>query len=71
MEKEFNDFTIKYNDSQIIKNKVFDRIMEFFIKHECFDGESLCQMDNPQIEAPMLLSEIADDVIKFEVDWKE
>ncbi len=71
MEREFDDFTVKYDDSHETKYKVFDRLIEFFVKHKLFNGESICQRDVPQIEAPMLLSEIADDIIKFDVDWKE
>jgi len=70
MKREFDDFTVEYDDSHDTKCKVFDRLIEFFIKHEAFDGECICQSDGLQIDAPVLLSEMADDIIQFNVDWK-
>lgn len=45
--------------------------MEYFKKHECFSGESIMQMDNPQIEAPELMADIADDILKFKFTYKD
>ena len=54
-----------------IKEAVFQKIMEYFKKHECFRGESIMQMDNPQIEAPELMADIADDILKFKFTYKD
>lgn len=65
--KSYGD--VSYDDSQEVKDAVFARVMEYFVKHEIFDGESLHQMDNPIIDAPNVLSDICDDIIKFEVKY--
>ena len=71
MKIEFDDFTIEYDDSYDTKCKVFDRLIEFFIKHEAFNSECICQSDGLQIDVVALLSEIADNILTFDVDWKE
>ncbi len=70
MKIETKDFTVKFNDDEETKQKVFNNLLEFYAKHEAFSGESICQSDDPQIEAPELLSEIADNIFQFKVDWK-
>lgn len=64
------DETVSYEDSPEMHKKVFDHLIEnYFKKHGSYCGESIMQSDDPQIYAPELLSEIADDIIKFEVDY--
>ncbi len=64
------DFEVSYADTEAVRIAAFQKLIEFFVKHESFSGESICQDDNCQIEAPGLLGEIADQ-IGFEVDWLE
>ena len=45
--------------------------MAYFTEHQAFDGESINQRDNPIIDAPNVMSDIADDIIKFVVEYKE
>lgn len=62
--------TVKFDDSQETKDKVFQYLLDnYFFKHESFCGESIMQSDNPQIEASWIMSELADDIIKFDVDY--
>lgn len=61
----------KFNDDQATKDKVFEAVVEFFLKHEAFSGESVQQNDGPQIEAPELLADLVDDIIKFDVKWND
>lgn len=64
---EFGD-EITYNDSREIRDKVFDYLMEkFFLKYEAVSGEIIMQSDEPQLFAPEVLSEIADNIIGFEL----
>lgn len=67
---ETGDFVCEYDDSESIKNAVFERVMEFFKTHESFSGEQIMQSDSPTIDAPNVLADIADDIIKFSVEWK-
>lgn len=71
-EYKFKYGTVKVNDSQKIKDAVFDKLIkDYYIKYGSFTGESIMQSDDPQIYAAELLSNIADDIIKFKVDWKD
>lgn len=62
--------TVSYDETPELRVKLWDRVLEFYKKHEAFSGEHIMQSDNPQIEAPELLSEIADDIFNFETKWK-
>ena len=63
--------TVSFDDSPEMKSKVFDRVVEFFTKHKAFRGEVIMQSDNPLIDAPNVLSDIADDVINFKEDFHD
>ena len=62
---------VKFKDNEEIKAKVFSRLIAFYFHHEAFSGEQIQQSDEPVIDAPTLLSEIADDIIKFDVEYTE
>lgn len=59
-----------YRDDEATKQAVFDKVVAFFVKHESFHGECIMQSDDPQIYAPELLAEIADEVMHFEIECK-
>ena len=61
--------TVRFEDSPEMAHKVFNKLIDWFVEHQCFSGESLQQMDATNIDAPIVLSDIADDVIEFEADW--
>ena len=64
------DMVIRFDDSQEIKDKVFESLIEdYYLKYGSFCGESIMQSDDPIIEAPVVLSEIADKIIKFDVEY--
>lgn len=56
---------IEYNLDEKIKEKCFKALIEWYSEYELFDGETIMQNDNGLIEAPVVLSEIADNIIKF------
>lgn len=66
-----DDCVVQYKDDKQTRDAVFNAVLEFFFKHKSFSGESIMQMDNPQIDAPVVLSEIADNIMGFEweYDW--
>jgi hypothetical protein len=70
MIEEFkNDLeTVKFERTREKEKAVFDKIIEFCKRHNCFFGECIMQSDDPQIYAPELISEIVDDIIEFEVE---
>lgn len=51
-----------------VKNKVFNRLMEYFNKYEAYDGETIHQSDEPNLGAIIVLSDIADDLFEYEED---
>jgi len=63
------DIKADFEDSENLRDAVFERLLLFYKEHEVFDGEMLCQCDAPQIAAPELLSDIA-EMINFDVDYK-
>lgn len=69
--KELSDMVVHYDNSQEIKDKVFERLIKFFFEHECFHGESFMQCDSPLLDAPEMISEILDDIIKFDCEYKD
>lgn len=68
---ETEDFIVEYKDDQEARDAVFEKVLEFFIEHKSFHGEAIMQSDAPQIYAPELLSDIADDIVKFDVKNKD
>ena len=65
------NYTVKFSDNEGVKDKVFKRLIAFYLHHEAFSGEQIQQSDEPVIDAPTLLSEIADDIIKFDVEYTD
>jgi hypothetical protein len=58
-------------DDQETKDKVYAALMDWYKKHESFCGESLQQSDAPQLDAICILSDIADDILCFQVGPEE
>ena len=71
MKIETKNYVVTFEDTPEMHKKVFDRVVQFYKDHESFHWECIMQCDNPQIEAPSVLADIADDIIKFEVAYKE
>ena len=70
-EKKIDGGIITYNDDQSTRDAVFERILAWFIKVDSFDGESIMHCDKSQIEAPILLSELADNVFEFDTVYDD
>jgi hypothetical protein len=68
---ETKDCIIQFEDSEALRDLVFYKLIEWYTKHQLFSGESIMQSDRGIIESPVLLSDIADYVIKFDVQWKD
>ena len=60
-----------YNNNQATRDAVFDKLIEWYFKHECFHGANIIQHDEPNMDAPNILAEIADDLLKFDIKWDE
>ena len=71
IESKWGDFNLKFDDSHASKYALFAKMLAWYEKMEAFDGESIMQSDEPQIEAGPFLAEIADEVFKFKVTYVE
>lgn len=71
VKREDGDLTVEYDASHKMQGKVFDHILAWFHKHQCYSGESIMQSDAPQLTAAEMLAELADDIIKFNVTYKD
>lgn len=65
----FKGYSVDYECSDEVKDAIFERVIQYFIEHEVFHGESIHQMDNPIIDAPNVMSDICDNIIKFDVKY--
>lgn len=70
MKIEFPGYEVTFDDSQEMKDKVFDCLIEWYKKHEAFHGECIQQSDRCLENAPDILAKIADDIIKFDEKWE-
>ncbi len=68
---ETKNCSVSFEDSDELRIKVFNTILNFYLDNESFDGESIIQNDVASLEGPELLASIADDIFKFKVTWKE
>jgi len=62
---EYGD-KISYFESDIKKEQVFNAVIDWCKKYDLYCGESITQSDNGNLEAPVLLSEIVDEIIGFQ-----
>ena len=65
---EGKDFTVTWEETSEMKEAVYKKVIQWIEEHHAFAGEVLCQSDECIIDAPNLLAEIVDDIIKF--NWK-
>ncbi len=68
---QYSDHSVSYDDSQEIKNAVFDRLMVYFNEMEAYCGDTIAQSDKCQENMVELLCVIADKIIKFDVKWED
>lgn len=67
---ETKDSIITFNADEATKQAVFDRVLAYYVAHDQFFGEGIHQCDETIIDAPNVMSDIADNVLKFQVEWK-
>lgn len=64
-----NERLVSWKNDQETKNKVFEKLIDWYFEMKAFCGDSIMQNDKPQIQAPQFLSYLADDVIEFNEKW--
>lgn len=74
MQKEFDiyggDLKVKVDITDEKKDKIVERILQYCKENNCVDGETLHQSDNCLLDAPNVLSDIIDNIIKFQTNWE-
>lgn len=70
-EIETEDYIVRFNDNKDIRDRVFDAVIKWCFDYGLFSGECIHQCDSGQIESPILLSDIVDNIIKFDVEYKD
>lgn len=68
---ETKDCIVTFDDSIVMKNEVFNKIIQWFLEKNEFSGEGIMQSDSCLIGAPNLLCDLADDILKFKVEYKD
>lgn len=71
VDDKYSKYPVTYKDDPETRDMVFKHVVDWYFKHTCFSGECICQMDEPQIDAPIFLSDLAEDVLKFDVGPEE
>ncbi len=56
---------VEYNDTLLAQNRMLAKIIDYCKRNNCCSGESLMQDDDCILEAPKLLSDIIDNILKF------
>lgn len=68
---KLEDRSVRHKSDQATKDAVYEKVLAWFLKVGSFNGESIYQCDAPQIEAPDLLADLADNVFEFDVTYDE
>lgn len=58
---------ISYLATQETKDEIFKKIIDWIRERDAWSGEMICQDDNCQIDAPVLLADIVDDILQIEI----
>jgi hypothetical protein len=64
------DHKVYFEDTEEVRDKVFEAVLDFYLRHASYYGECICQSDEPIIDSHGTLADIADDIFKFEVEWE-
>lgn len=65
------DLTVTYEDTPEIREKVFNKVIEYYVQNQAFAGEVISQSDDCIIDAPGVLCDIADNILKFDAKWND
>ena len=65
------NYSTSYDDSERAKEKLYNEVVNFFLEYEVFDGESIYQCDRVQEPILELVSDIAENILKFKTKWRD
>jgi hypothetical protein len=67
---KYGDTIVSYEITNEVKNAIVERLLEYYQKYDHI-GEGIHQDDDSIINAPSVLSDIADNIICFKTEHKE
>lgn len=70
LDTENEEYDLSFEFGKETEQLLYDKLLAFFLKHQSFTGECIGQSDGPQMAATELICEIADEIFKFDVEWK-
>ena len=65
-----DDMIVTHENSPEMRDELYARLLDWFQKHK-YTGEAIMQDDDSTIDAAPFLAELADEVFKFTVTYKE
>ena len=68
---ETPEFVAEFQQDAATKEAVFNRVLQYYETHEAFAGEAINQSDDPIIDAPRVMTDIADNILRFNVVYKD
>jgi hypothetical protein len=67
---KFEDGSVTYDNSEKAIYRLQQVMLEWYTKHDAWDGEIIFQSDDCLITAPELVAEVADKVFKFKAKYE-
>lgn len=67
---EDNCRKVSLKDHSVSPTEVMRKLLDWYVKHQSFCGESIMQNDDCHMDAVEILANLADNHFKFEEEWK-
>jgi hypothetical protein len=67
---EYDDHTVTYEDTAAKRKAVFDKVVRFFLVHQSYCQDSVCQKDNVAADSLSVLADLC-AIIDFDVEYHD
>lgn len=71
MKIETDEYIVTFKDDQAARDALFDAVVNLFKKKGSFSGECIVQSDWASIDSPEFLGDLADNILQFDVRYKD
>lgn len=65
----YETIDVKYKDDEATMKEVYERMLKWFVRNDAYSGEIIWESDNCMERAPEILTELAEEVFKFDVSY--
>lgn len=69
--EEHEDCQLTYDDSPEAHKRIYDMMLKWFKEMGRFSGDSIHQSDECDIQAPYILTDVAEEGFRFETTYPE